>query len=625
MTGKIPYTHVRTRVTLDAAAVGWPCEFGDGASAVWEPITGGSAGLSRLGLAVGVVAIAATLMFSTDALALTPTQPRFVALPSTLTVPRYGAAAAPTFGKVLFVGGSSSTGVDLFDPALGSAGVFGPLSGTGGTLDAPRTDPFAAPLPGGKVLIGGGYVQPGPPLASAEIYDPATGAITSLPTGPQVPGPETQLHTGRYGAFAAPLADGRVLIGGGIDSSGQKLRTAEIFDPATDDFTTDPQLMESARSQAAAAPISGGRVLIAGGINNQASTVLSSVEIYDPSTGGFAEPQGGMTRPRVAEIAVELADGKVLIAGGDSGGAPIRGAEIYDPSNSTSTQLPESGTTELTTPRGTAAAAALPDGRILIAGGTTNQMDSLSSAEVFESASEAAAPDTDFGSQTIGQTDEREVTVTNLGAQPLDIEGFALGGTNSGDFSIGSSTCPSVPIAFDGTCTVAVDFKPRATGHRVATVRLSDNEPVPLTMIVSGAGASAAMTGSGGGSTGPAGGGGPATTSSPPAGPHFDVLRCKAVKVTRTKAHHRRTTVQNHCGLAYAGGRVAIGSRSVLATLSRGHVVYATGLATTRKASVLELTARRTLVKASYTLYVSFFGTHNVRRTIHKTIKLTST
>jgi hypothetical protein len=595
--------------------------------------TTGAAGLATRALALFVCQTAFGLLICQTAFAVTPTQPRFVALASPLSVSRYGAAAAPTLGKVLFVGGAATTTVDLFDPAQGTTGgVFGPLSGAAGMLDTDRYDPFAAPLPGGRVLIGGGYGVTGNVLGTAEIYDPATASITALPTGPQTPGPESQLHTPRYGAFAAPLAGGRVLIGGGIDAGSQKLRTAEIFDPTTDDFTTDPQLMESARSQAAAAPISGGRVLIAGGIDNQASTVLSSVEIYDPSTGGFAEPSGGMTRPRVAEIAVALADGRVLIAGGDSGGVPIRGAEIFDPADSTSTQLPESGTTELTVARGTGAAAALPDGRILIAGGTPNQTDSLASAEVFESAAEAQAPDTDFASQTLGTSVAKSVTVTNLGAQSLDIEGFALGGTDAADFSVGSSTCPSVPIGFDATCTFTVDFKAQAAGHRVATVRLSDNEPVPLTMIVSGTGVAASgSAGAGGssgtstgGSSGSGAGGGPVTTTTPPAGPHFDVLRCRAVKVFRTVDGHRRSTTQTHCSLTYARGRVTLGRRSTLATLSRGHVVYATGLATSSRGSLLELTARRTLVRTSYTLYVSFLGKDDHRHTTHRTVVVKS-
>jgi uncharacterized membrane protein YgcG len=599
-----------------------------------------------LAAATALVAVAAAttaLALAPSASAVTPTQPSFVALSSTLTVPRYGTAAAPTLGKVLFVGGAVNVGfgssaattlVDLFNPAQGtSGGAFGPLSGAAGMLETARYFPFAAPLPGGRVLIGGGFGPSGNALASAEIYDPATGGITALPTPPQVSGPETELHVARYGAFAAPLADGRVLVGGGRDNTEAVLRSAEIFDPTTDDFTTDPQLMESTRYLAAAAPISGGRVLIAGG-QDLGNTVLANVEIYDPTTGGFAEPPGGMTRPRVGAIAAPLADGKVLIAGGETTGSPlpIRGAEIYDPAASSSIQLPESGTTELTIAREAGAAAALPDGRILIAGGTHDTTDALSGAEVYLSASEARAPDTDFGDEVVGATAAKKITVTDVGAQALDIEGFALGGANADDFSVGSSTCPSVPVAFDGTCTITVDFDPSATGHRVATVRLSDNEPVPLTTIVSGTGVTKSSTGSGGGggSTGSGSGGGgstgggPRTTSTPPAGPHFDVLRCRAVKVLRTVNHRRRTVGETRCTLGYAKGRVALGARSNLATLSRNHAVYATGLATTSHASVLELTARRTLVRASYQLYVSFAGKDGRRHTTHKTIRLTS-
>ena len=47
-------------------------------------------------------------------------------------------------------------------------------------------------------------------MSSAEVFDPSTGAFTALPAS---------MTAARYGAVAAPLPDGDVLIAGGYSSS----------------------------------------------------------------------------------------------------------------------------------------------------------------------------------------------------------------------------------------------------------------------------------------------------------------------------------------------------------------------------------------------------------------------
>ena len=172
------------------------------------------------------------------------------------------------------------------------------------------------------------------------------------------------------GAVAAPLPNGDVLIAGGLNASSA-LSSADVFDPMTGTFTALPQAMTTPRAAAAAAPLPNGDVLIAGGSADRFGTeVLSSAEVFDPSTGTFTALPNSMTTARAEAVAAPLPDGDVLIAGGTSSGSsevPLSSAEVFDPVTGKFTALPNS----MTTARNGAVAAPLPNGDVLIAGGDT--------------------------------------------------------------------------------------------------------------------------------------------------------------------------------------------------------------------------------------------------------------
>ena len=135
----------------------------------------------------------------------------------------------------------------------------------------------------GRVLFAGGFHVPDLPganpayLASAEIYDPATNKFA--PTG--------SMKTPRENAQAVRLTDGRVLIvGGDQGDAGDEvlLSSAEIFDPAAGKFTPTGR-MHDARSHFSATLLADGRVLVAGGIGIAALGAWDTAEVYDPATG----------------------------------------------------------------------------------------------------------------------------------------------------------------------------------------------------------------------------------------------------------------------------------------------------------------------------------------------------
>jgi hypothetical protein len=141
-------------------------------------------------------------------------------------------------GKVLVAGGADlildQTGADPVDPALATAEIYDPATGIWtptGSMNQPRQVHTATLLPGGKVLVAGGVSYFGGVFpTSAELYDPATGKW--LPTLPLV--------SGHRDHIAALLPGGKVLLAGGFNTSDTG-PTTELYDPAS--ATATPTLL----------------------------------------------------------------------------------------------------------------------------------------------------------------------------------------------------------------------------------------------------------------------------------------------------------------------------------------------------------------------------------------------
>jgi hypothetical protein len=215
----------------------------------------------------------------------------------------------------------------------------------------------ATELNDGRVLVAGGWNIGAVVVASADVYTPGTG------TGPGSFLPTGAMNTARYGQTASLLHDGRVLVTGGWDASGNPLASAEIYDPSSGVFTfTGP--MSSPRGYNAAAVLPDGRVLIAGGLASPSlGDFLTSVEIYDPSTGVFTAT-GSMRDGRYAFSMTVLNNGLILVSGGFQGLSAPSTAEVYDPATGVFNP-----TGPMTTGRAWATATLLNSGRVLIAGG----------------------------------------------------------------------------------------------------------------------------------------------------------------------------------------------------------------------------------------------------------------
>jgi hypothetical protein len=299
-------------------------------------------------------------------------------LTGSLNAPRYShSATLLKNGDVLVVGGFGNTSdcQGAVVQAQNTAELYDPVKksfSTTGNLSFPRGGHTATALADGTVLVAGGGNQGvgGTGSATAELYDPDTGAFTQ--TG--------SMTVARFRHTATLLPDGKVLIAGGVPAdSSVPTPTAELFDPTTGAFTATGT-MTTAREQHTATLLDNGKVLITGGqspVTGSSNLQLTATaEIYDPSSATFS-PTGPMTEARNLHTATLLTDGTVLIAGGGNNSST---AEIY---NATTSSFATTGSMEFGRAGHTATAQSQPSGvySVLVVGGGSS--DPIATAETY--------------------------------------------------------------------------------------------------------------------------------------------------------------------------------------------------------------------------------------------------
>ena len=238
-----------------------------------------------------------------------------------------------------------------------------------GPMSTNRAYGTATLLPNGKVLAAGGYSTANGMLATAELYDPATGAWTA--TG--------SMSYARYQHTATLMANGKVLVAGG-DNLGLSVPISELYDPATGTWTAQGPL-SNPRNQHTAILLPNGKVMVAGGQNGAGA--LSSAELYDPATGLWTWT-GTLKAARRSPTAILLLSGKVLIAAGyNATDGMLASAELYDPAAGA-----WAWTGSLITGRHLHTTTLLPNGKVIVAGGYSTT-SALSSVELYDPATGA--------------------------------------------------------------------------------------------------------------------------------------------------------------------------------------------------------------------------------------------
>ena len=385
-------------------------------------------------------------------------------------------------GKLLYVAGSGFSSQSELGPF--KQGIYDPITDTAEPLPNINEDLFCcshSPLPNGNILLAGGTLTYNNRSANGKwlglnaawIYDVSSNSLRRV---------ESMKH-GRWYPTQVPLPDGRVLVVGGWDEYGTYNRLAEMFDPSTETWSIvsdpnstviycagageDPAIMPGAgqtcyppgaapnvqlyprmhllpsglvatcgqsktlrmfnpatgawnfagnmlfgasRGYGSSVllplqnlPSEKGSILIFGGTATEDSFATNTAEILTPNGNAL---QSRWTNPsqfgRKHPIPVIMPDGKILVIGGttyqNSGANKIMEAELFDPITETWTTLPA-----MTVPRQYhSSALLLADGRVWAAGTTYSKALAEQRVEYFIPSYYSAVRPTISGSPVMG-------------------------------------------------------------------------------------------------------------------------------------------------------------------------------------------------------------------------------
>lgn len=264
----------------------------------------------------------------------------------------------------------------------------------GPTLAVARALHLPVELNNGKVLLIGGADASGAVINACELYDPATNSYS----------PAASMVTPRILHAACRLADGRVMVAGGtstlqpdvIAAISNVLSSVEIYNPTTNTWSAGPAL-GGARLAPALTLLPNNQVMVSGGVQvgflfgvpiSAAST--TAVQRWNPATNTWANgPNMSQARAGHHYNQVRLDDGRILMTGGTNVPSLLN-ATAAAPINGAELYNPATNswaTFNMSQARTLHSANVLADGRVAICGGAQGTLTapvSIDGVEVFD-------------------------------------------------------------------------------------------------------------------------------------------------------------------------------------------------------------------------------------------------
>jgi|GEM_PF-6525609 len=219
-------------------------------------------------------------------------------------------------------------------------------------------------------------------LSSVEVYSPFMGSWVNA----------SPMHFARWGHSSVALVNKSILVVGGYGSSGNALKSAELFDVSSYKWFNLPNMpFASGGANLSAVRLTNGSVLVVGGNSGsyQTPNVIAMAAIYDVINNTWST----IPVPKIAAMGREsyfLLNHTILTVGGSSGSpwySSVQSTELFD--SVTKTWITMDG---LSTARYMFGGVIMNSGNVLVSGGIRDfglGYNIIGSSEIFNSTSDS--------------------------------------------------------------------------------------------------------------------------------------------------------------------------------------------------------------------------------------------
>jgi len=284
--------------------------------------------------------------------------------------PRAWFTTSVVAGKIYAIGGygdsTLATTLDVFDP---KRDTWHSLA-THGTFT--KRASLASCVLDGKIYVMGGAIGPEKPsnMSNAlEIFDPATDTWTTPKT--------SGTFTPRNNLCACSIGNKIYTLGGYNAESPGDLDVLEVFDPSTNKWSTPKTKGSFTPHGAFTANVVDGKIYAIGGFNDRGTRghrVLGDVEVFDPRTNTWSAPKTtGTFRARLLHTSGVIGKKIYIIGGTPNMVDPLTKdiVQVFDPATNSWSTPETSGTF---TPRSYLSASVVGNKIYVIGGQDTSRV-----------------------------------------------------------------------------------------------------------------------------------------------------------------------------------------------------------------------------------------------------------